>query len=97
MGNKLDLAPSNRQVTSEEGAAYAEESNLLFTEASARTGEGVPDAFIKIAKKLPRTEQQLASPRLAASGTDGRRIDLGRPGNPRGQGIGDGFKNSCCN
>lgn len=93
----MDLAPSNRQVTFEEGAAYAEESNLLFTEASARTGEGVPDAFIKIAKKLPRTEQQLASPRLAAAGADGRRVDLGRSGNAQGSGLGDGLKNSCCN
>lgn len=76
VGNKLDLA-SQRQVTFEEGQAYAEEANLLFTESSARTGEAVSDAFIKIAKKLPKTEEQKASPRL---NPDARRVDLSRGG-----------------
>jgi Ras-related protein Rab-5C len=76
VGNKLDLA-THRQVTLEEGQAYADEANLLFTEASARSGDGVSEAFIKIAKKLPKTEQQMASPRLAP---DARRVDLNRSG-----------------
>ncbi len=73
VGNKLDLA-ADRQISTEDGQAYADEANLLFTEASARNGDNVSEAFIKVAKKLPKTEQQLASPRLAA---DGRRLDLG--------------------
>lgn len=76
VGNKLDLA-ANRQVTLEEGQAYAEEANLLFTEASARTGDNVSEAFNKIAKKLPKTEQQMASPRMTP---DTRRVDLNRSG-----------------
>lgn len=74
VGNKLDLE-AQRQVTFEEGEAYAEEANLLFTEASARTGDHVSEAFVKIAKKLPKTEQHLASPRMAP---DSRRVDLSR-------------------
>ena len=76
MGNKLDLAAA-RQVTVEEGQSYAEEANLLFTEASARTGDNVTEAFNKIARKLPKTEQQMASPRMTP---DTRRVDLGRGG-----------------
>lgn len=72
----MDLAESDRQVTFEEGEAYAQEANLLFTEASARTGINVSETFIGIAKKLPRTEQQLASPRLAGVDSSGRRVDL---------------------
>ncbi len=79
VGNKLDLATADRQVAFEEGEAYAEEANLLFTETSARTGDAVGDAFVKIAKKLPKTDQQMASPRLPA---DARRIDLNRGARP---------------
>lgn len=80
VGNKLDLA-ADRQVSREEGEAYASEAGLLFGEASARTGDRVSDVFVNIAKRLPKTEQQLASPRLAP---DTRRIDLGRTP-PEGQ------------
>lgn len=76
VGNKLDLE-EDRQVSIEEAEAYANEAGLLFTETSARTGANVNEVFLKIAKKLPKTELQLASPRIAA---DGRRVDLGRPG-----------------
>lgn len=87
VGNKLDL-DGERQISTEEGQAYADEANLLFTEASARNGNNVSDAFLKIAHKLPKTDQQLASPRLAA---DGRRLDLGRGGS-----FADRSQNKCC-
>lgn len=69
MGNKLDLADNSRQVSFEKGQSYAEEANLLFTECSARSGDHVTDVFEMIAAKLPKTEQQLATPRLATSDT----------------------------
>ena len=84
VGNKLDLADHDRQVSFEEAEEYAKESDLLFNETSARTGDGVVETFLKIARKLPRTEQQLASPRLAA---DGRRVDL-----HRGMGADDAYR-----
>lgn len=77
VGNKLDL-DSERQISTSEGQSYANETNLLFSETSARTGEHVGEAFIKIAKKLPKTDQHLASPRLAAASDTRRRIDFGR-------------------
>lgn len=92
VGNKLDMA-ATRQVSYEEGEAYAEETSLLFTEASARSGDNVADAFLKIAKKLPRTEQQLASPRLAA---DGRRVDLNRGAATGGVGGINEGPSRCC-
>jgi hypothetical protein len=51
VGNKLDLVqddPSARRVTREEAERYAEAEGLLFAEASAKTGEGVSDIFMKI-------------------------------------------------
>ncbi|ORY24007.1 small GTPase superfamily [Naematelia encephala] len=52
VGNKLDLA-SARKTTTELGQRFAEEEGLLFAEASAKTGEGVQELFMEIAKKLP--------------------------------------------
>ncbi|KAJ3365043.1 hypothetical protein HDU91_002343 [Kappamyces sp. JEL0680] len=47
VGNKLDLAVS-REVETEAAQAYAAEENLLFLEASAKTGDNVVDVFTEI-------------------------------------------------
>ncbi len=52
VGNKLDLSAS-REVPTSEASAYAQESGLLFIEASAKTGENVVEIFSEIAKKIP--------------------------------------------
>lgn len=98
VGNKLDLADSDRKVTFEEGEAYATEANLLFTETSARTGDNVTETFVGIAKKLPRTEQQLASPRLAGMDAGGRRVDLTGAGGSDARGDRSQFSSTsrCC-
>ncbi|KAF8638650.1 hypothetical protein AX17_002053 [Amanita inopinata Kibby_2008] len=38
-----------RQVSTEEGAAWAEEEGLLFVEASAKSGQNVEEAFVRAA------------------------------------------------
>ena len=43
-GNKLDLA-ARRQVTEEEAKKYAEEEGLMWSETSAKSGEGVSEIF----------------------------------------------------
>ena len=50
VGNKLDLAGTSRGVSTEEAQSYANESGLLFLEASAKTGEFVMDIFTDIGK-----------------------------------------------
>ncbi len=62
VGNKADLS-SERQVSAAEGQAYADEANLVFCEASARTGDGVQDAFARVAARLPRSEETSAARR----------------------------------
>ena len=49
IGNKLDLE-EKREVSAEEGAAYAKENNLQFFEVSAKTGSGINDLFNKLIK-----------------------------------------------
>ncbi|ORX33977.1 small GTPase superfamily [Kockovaella imperatae] len=52
VGNKLDME-SSRKTPRELGERFAEEEGLLFTEASAKSGDGVEELFMEIAKKLP--------------------------------------------
>ena len=61
-GNKSDLA-NKRMVSFDEAQAYADDNNLLFMETSAKTAMNVNEVFMAIAKKLPKAEPTLASPR----------------------------------
>jgi Ras-related protein Rab-5C len=46
-GNKSDLA-TRRQVSEEEAKKYADEEGLMWTETSAKTGDGVVEIFTEI-------------------------------------------------
>jgi GTPase SAR1 family protein len=79
-GNKTDLS-SRRQVTAEEAQKYAEEEGLMWCEASAKTGEGVQDVFMAIAKKLPlsapQSQKGAAAARAGGAGRGGG-VDLSK-------------------
>jgi len=51
IGNKCDLE-AQRDVTFEEAKQFAEENGLMFVEASAKTGDGVEEAFLETARKI---------------------------------------------
>ncbi|KIY73437.1 GTP-binding protein RAB5 [Cylindrobasidium torrendii FP15055 ss-10] len=75
-GNKGDLE-ARRQVSQEEAKKYADEEGLMWGETSAKSGDGVSDIFMAIAKKLPLTAPP---PRAGASrNTPGRpAVDLNK-------------------
>jgi len=50
VGNKIDL--NSREVSREEGAQFAQDHNMLFFESSARTQEGVKQAFEELVLKI---------------------------------------------
>ncbi|XP_072496746.1 ras-related protein Rab-17 [Notamacropus eugenii] len=56
VGNKTDLEDS-REVTLEEGKAFAESNKLLFMETSAKLNYQVSEAFTAVAHELLRREQ----------------------------------------
>ncbi|KAI8872715.1 ras-domain-containing protein [Ramicandelaber brevisporus] len=63
-------ASSRRKVPREVGQAYADENGLLFCEASAKTGEGVNEIFMNVAKRLPLEQSQRpGAPGQRAPGT----------------------------
>lgn len=50
IGNKCDL--ERREVSYEEGAQFAREHGLIFSETSAKTAQNVEEAFIQTARKI---------------------------------------------
>lgn len=53
-GNKADME-SKRKVQTEEAQQYAQESDIIYMETSAKTALNVKNLFTEIAKKLPKT------------------------------------------
>ncbi|CAD2216335.1 Rab family, other [Angomonas deanei] len=51
IGNKCDLE-NNREVSREEGEAFARKNGLIFMEASAKTAQNVDEAFLKTASMI---------------------------------------------
>jgi len=51
VGNKLDLE-KDREVSYEEGAAFAEEHDLIFIESSAKTAQNISTAFLRSAEVI---------------------------------------------
>jgi Ras-related protein Rab-2A len=52
VANKTDLGDERRQVLTEEGEQWAQEEDLLFVEASAKSGANVDAAFEAAARDI---------------------------------------------
>ncbi|NWR32587.1 RAB17 protein, partial [Tachuris rubrigastra] len=57
VGNKTDLA-AEREVTTEEGAEFAQTKGLLFMETSAKSNHQVNDIFMAVVQELLRQEKE---------------------------------------
>ncbi|XP_077997440.1 ras-related protein Rab-5B-like [Glandiceps talaboti] len=61
VGNKTDLA-YKRMIEYEEAKAYAEDTNAIFMETSAKQATNVDEIFLEIAKKLETAEPDAGNP-----------------------------------
>jgi len=79
VGNKVDKEFS-RQVTTEEGRAFAERMGTLFVESSAKTKVGVQDAFRELVEKIVDTPELWApsAPRAGSNSNNTRTTASGR-------------------
>jgi Ras-related protein Rab-2A len=57
IGNKCDLE-SKRQVSKEEGEAFAQQHGLVFMETSAKTAQNVDEAFVRTANAIYENVQK---------------------------------------
>ncbi|KAK4164871.1 P-loop containing nucleoside triphosphate hydrolase protein [Cladorrhinum sp. PSN259] len=62
VGNKSDLRPEQRQVTSEEGKALCEKFKCAWTEASARYDENVAKAFEMLIGEIQKSQNPEQQP-----------------------------------
>lgn len=89
IGNKLDLADKEREVTFEEAQKFASENGLLFLETSAKTGENVEEAFLQTARAIYDHIQQglvdLSSKTSGVQHTPQSAVGLTNPSNPPAQ------------
>jgi small GTP-binding protein len=67
VANKVDVPPSARTVSEEEGRAFASSVGALYAETSAQTGKGVREAFFMIADASPRYAA-LQTPKVPSEG-----------------------------
>ncbi|KAI7904689.1 GTP-binding protein [Cokeromyces recurvatus] len=74
IGNKCDLE-SNRQVSTEEAAKFAEENGLYFLETSAKSAENVEEAFERTAKAI----QEKIQTGVIDMNSESNGIKLGHP------------------
>jgi len=68
IGNKIDLP---REVTTEEGRSFAKDNNMLFIESSAKTKQGVEQAFEELTMKI------IDTPSLWQKGDNSKGMRLG--------------------
>ncbi|RXK36505.1 hypothetical protein M231_06226 [Tremella mesenterica] len=61
LGNKADKSLA-RQVTTEEGKAFAESLGALFMECSAKTNEGIEEAFRELVRKIASIQPLILIP-----------------------------------
>ena len=89
VGNKCDLT-TKRQVTPEEGKAFADTLSIPFLETSAKAATNVEQAFLTMATEIKKSMVSAPTP---AAAVDNKKISIKAGGSSLG---GEGGKKGCC-
>ena len=90
IGNKSDAPDEQRQVNKDEGRAFARDKGMLFIEASAKTAEGVGQAFDELIQKIVDVPSLLQGEEQKGGGKGAVKVekvdddDEDRPAQPAG-------------
>jgi Ras-related protein Rab-1A len=76
VGNKCDLE-ANRQVTYEEGKAYADQLGIKFIETSAKNSVNVDNAFFTMANEIKSRVQKVETPQPGGEQKEAKRLGGG--------------------
>lgn len=76
VGNKVDKESSTRQVTREEGLEFARKMGTLFIESSAKTRQGVKEAFTEVNRKIVETPSLWQRGAAGVGTSTANKIDL---------------------
>jgi len=76
VGNKCDLE-ANRQVTYEEGKAYADQLGIKFIETSAKNSVNVDNAFFTMANEIKSRVQRVETPTPGPEQKEAKRLGAG--------------------
>ena len=77
VGNKCDLE-SNRQVSYEEGKAYADQLGIKFIETSAKESKNVDSAFFTMANEIKARVQKNDTPGPGDAATSQKKLQSGQ-------------------
>ncbi len=93
VGNKADLS-KKRAISKEEAEKFAEQFDLVYVETSAKTADGVDEAFLgtaeRVNKKSGLVRKNTNLPADGRGSGQGDRLSLGRKDKSSGN------ANSCC-
>lgn len=81
VGNKVDI--EDRQVSREEGLAFARQQSTLFVESSAKTATGIQQTFEELLRKI------LETPELCTADSNAGNV------RPSASGQGSSYAESC--
>ncbi|XP_062511670.1 ras-related protein Rab-8A-like [Corticium candelabrum] len=70
LGNKCDVT-EGRKVSKEKGETLAAEHGIKFMETSAKTGQGVEEAFLILARDIKAKMDQKSDPLKSGGGSSG--------------------------